>query len=78
MLEPYCWEWKGDASSHSSQLHSMSVETPKGKRAGVVSGSEHGSVSSVEAGETRVTSPTIVVPSKVLEADPFSKSFWWV
>ena len=60
---------KGDASSHSGELHSVSVETRKGKRAGVVSGSEHGSVSSVEAGKTRVTSPTTVLPQK---------SVWWV
>ena len=65
---------KGDASSHSGELHSVSVETPKGKRAGVVSGSEHGSVSSVEAGETRVTSLTTVVASKVLEADPSARA----
>ena len=65
---------KGDASSHSGELHSVSMETPKGKRAGVVSGSEHGSVSSVEAGETRVTSPTTVVASKVLEADPSARA----
>ena len=43
---------KGDASSHSGELHSVRVETPKGKCAGVVSGSEHGSVSSVEADKT--------------------------
>ena len=65
---------KGDTSSHSGELHSVSVETPKGKRACVVSGSEHGSVSSVEAGKTRVTSPTTVVASKVLEADPSARA----
>ena len=64
---------KGDASSHGGELHSVSVETPKGKHAGVVSGSEHGSVSSVEAGETRMTSPTTVVASKVLEVDPSAR-----
>ena len=58
---------KGDVPSHGAsggELSRVSVEKSSGTHSSVVSGSEHGSTSSVETGMAKVTSTTTDVPQR--------------